>query len=46
VDRVFRPDRSTRAVYEGIHAEFPRLYRAQKGMFARVNRSPVGRGSA
>ncbi len=46
VDRVFRPDRSTRAVYEGIHAEFPRLYRAQKGMFARVNRSPVGGGSA
>jgi xylulokinase len=45
VDRVFRPDRSTRAVYDRAHSEFPRLYRAQKGMFSRLNRSPAGSGS-
>jgi xylulokinase len=38
VDRVFRPDSCTRAVYDRAHSEFPRLYRAQKGMFSRLNR--------
>ena len=38
VDRVFTPDPSTREVYDRLYAEFPGLYRAQKGMFKRLNR--------
>lgn len=37
VDRVFRPTAEHRAVYDRLFAEFPRLYQAQKGMFARLN---------
>jgi xylulokinase len=40
VDRVFRPDPVNRAIYERAQAEYPRLYKAQKGMFTRVNRRP------
>lgn len=39
VDAVFRPDDSTRAVYERLYREFPKLYQRQKGMFRRLNRS-------
>jgi xylulokinase len=39
VDGVFRPDPSNRAVYNRLFAEFPKLYKAQKGMFARLNPS-------
>jgi len=38
LDGTFRPDPSTRAVYDGLFAEFPRLYRAQRKMFHRLNR--------
>jgi xylulokinase len=38
VDQVFEPDPTTRAEYERLYAEYPKLYRAQKGMFARLNR--------
>jgi xylulokinase len=40
VDRVFRPTSANREVYDRLFAEFPKLYKAQKGMFARLNRSP------
>ncbi len=39
VDGVFQPDPSNRAVYDRLFSEFPKLYRAQKGMFARLNHS-------
>lgn len=39
VDRTFRPDPANRAVYDRLFAEFPRLYRAQKGVFGRLNRA-------
>jgi xylulokinase len=39
VDRTFTPDPANRAVYDRLFAEFPRLYKAHKGMFARLNRS-------
>jgi xylulokinase len=39
VDAVFRPDPSTRAAYERLYREFPKLYERQKGMFRRLNRS-------
>jgi xylulokinase len=38
VDSVFTPDAATRAVYDRLWAEFPGLHKAQKGMFARLNR--------
>jgi len=41
VDATFAPDSSTRAVYDELYAEFPKLYRMQKGMFARLNRRRV-----
>jgi xylulokinase len=37
VDRRFTPQPANRAVYDRLYAEFPKLYRAQKGMFARLN---------
>jgi len=38
VDAVFRPDPARRATYDRLFREFPRLYRAQRGTFARLNR--------
>ena len=38
VDGVFRPDRGNRAVYDRLYAELPKLYKAQKPMFSRLNR--------
>lgn len=38
VDRVFVPDAASRAVYDRLYDEFPKLYRSQKSMFARLNR--------
>lgn len=38
VDATFTPDRATRDEYERLYAEFPKLYKAQKGMFHRLNR--------
>jgi xylulokinase len=37
VEQTFRPDPSTRAAYDKLYAEFPKLYKAQRGMFSRVN---------
>jgi xylulokinase len=37
IDRVFEPIAEHRRVYDRLFAEFPRLYRAQKPMFARLN---------
>jgi len=37
VDATFSPDPGTRATYDRLYAEFPKLYKAQKGMFARLN---------
>jgi xylulokinase len=38
VDRTFEPDPQNRAVYDRLFAEFPGLYKAQRKMFARLNR--------
>jgi xylulokinase len=38
VERTFTPDPRNRAVYDRLYAEFPRLYKAQRRMFARLNR--------
>jgi xylulokinase len=38
VDRVFRPTPANREVYDRLFAEFPKLHKAQKGMFNRLNR--------
>lgn len=38
VERVFRPDRAQRSAYDRLYAEFPKLYRAQRSMFSRLNR--------
>jgi xylulokinase len=37
VEATFRPEPAARATYERLYAEFPKLYKAQKGMFARLN---------
>ncbi len=42
VDRIFRPDPDRRATYDRLFAEFPTLYSAQRGMFARLNRRRTG----
>jgi xylulokinase len=36
VDAVFRPDAATRATYDALYAELPRLWRAQKPVWARL----------
>ena len=33
--------RATTATYDRLYGEFPKLYRAQKAMFARLNRQPA-----
>jgi xylulokinase len=38
VDSTFRPDPATRHEYDLLYAEFPKLHKAQKAMFARLNR--------
>jgi xylulokinase len=37
VETTFRPDPATRERYDELFAEFPRLYKAQRRMFARLN---------
>jgi xylulokinase len=39
VDATFSPDPANRPIYERMFAEFPKLYQAHKGMFARLNRN-------
>lgn len=36
VTTTFRPNPSCRVVYDRLYAEFPRLYKSQKAMFARL----------
>jgi xylulokinase len=38
VDATFTPDPANRATYDRLYAEFPKLYKAGKKMFARLNR--------
>jgi xylulokinase len=42
VAATFRPDPARRAVYERLYAEFPRLYKSQKGMYRRLNGPTAG----
>lgn len=37
IDRTFTPNPSVRTAYDRLYAEFPKLYKSQKGMFARLN---------
>ena len=37
VDARFKPDAATAATYDRLFGEFPKLYRSQKPMFARLN---------
>jgi xylulokinase len=37
VERTFSPNSSTRAVYDQLYGEFPRLYKSQRSMFSRLN---------
>lgn len=37
-ERTFTPDPRHRTAYDRLYAEFPRLYRSQRRMFARLNR--------
>lgn len=39
VDRTFTPEPGARAVHDRLFPELPKLYRAQRGMFRRLNRS-------
>ena len=39
VDTTFTPDPANRAVYDRLFAEFPKIYKAERGMFRRLNRS-------
>ncbi|HEY5025682.1 MAG TPA: FGGY-family carbohydrate kinase [Acidimicrobiales bacterium] len=41
VDARFEPDTDDAATYDRLFREFPRLYRTQKPMFARLNRTPT-----
>ena len=43
VDATFRPDPRTGPTYDRLYAEFPKLYKAQKAMFRRLNRPATGR---
>ena len=38
VEATFRPNPATRECYDRLYAEFPKLYKAQRRMFARLNR--------
>jgi xylulokinase len=37
VERVFAPRLESRVIYDRLYAEFPRLYKAQRAMFGRLN---------
>ncbi|MDA8355104.1 MAG: FGGY-family carbohydrate kinase [Actinomycetota bacterium] len=37
VDGIFEPDPANRALYDELFSEFPRLYKAERGMFRRLN---------
>lgn len=37
VDATFTPDPANREIYDTLYEEFPKLHKAQKGMFVRLN---------
>jgi len=39
IERAFTPSAQNRAVYDRLYAEFARLYRSERRMFARLNRA-------
>ncbi len=39
-ERSFSPDPATRATYEQLYGEFPKLYKSQRSMFSRLNGAP------
>jgi xylulokinase len=39
IERVFIPNPRNRAVYDRLYAEFARLYKSQRRMFGRLNRT-------
>jgi xylulokinase len=39
IERVFSPNPQNRAIYDRLYAEFARLYKSQRRMFARLNRT-------
>ena len=39
-ERTFSPDPATRATYDQLYGEFPKLYKSQRSMFARLNGTP------
>ncbi len=39
IERTFTPNAANRAVYDRLYAEFERLYKRERRMFARLNRS-------
>lgn len=41
VETTFTPQASNRAVYERLYGEFPKLYKAQRGTFGRLNRDAL-----
>ena len=45
VEGVFEPRTEHRGVYDQLYAEFPKLYKAQRSMFARLNRTDRGTAS-
>ena len=46
VERVFHPDPANRRVYQALFAEFLSSYKANRGMFHRLNpRTTVGTSS-
>jgi xylulokinase len=42
IERVFNPNPQNRAIYDRLYAEFARLYKSQRRMFARLNRTDHG----
>ncbi len=40
VDATFTPDPANRELYDRLYDEVPKLYKAQKSMFSRLNRRP------
>jgi xylulokinase len=46
IDATFAPDPDARAQYERLFAEFPKLYKAQRAMFHRLNRPATPRREA
>ena len=39
IERTFTPQAANRATYDRLFAEFPKLYKQQRGMFNRLNRT-------